>query len=96
MSGLEIMAVVGCVAAIVSAYHDGSELIQEIKERKRARKALKAQQADETATQDLEISMVRGEGIIQSQYDRDFKRLGQPFAAGDRKLPHELRPPHTS
>ena len=27
MSGLEILAVVGCVAAVCSAYHDGSELM---------------------------------------------------------------------
>lgn len=93
MSDLEIMTVAGCVAAIVSAYHDGSKLIQEIIGRRRA---LEAQQTDERATHDLETSLVRGEGIVQSQYDRDFKRLGQPFATGDRKSSHGLHYPHAS
>ena len=83
MSGLEILAVVGCVAAVCSAYHDGSELIHEIKERRRAKKALQNSIQDRS-TQELEASLGRGEVTIRSQYDHDFRRLGSAFAHGDR------------
>ncbi|KAL9104625.1 MAG: hypothetical protein Q9163_000429 [Psora crenata] len=80
---IEVLAVVGCVAAVCSAYHDGAELVQHIKEKRKARKALKqAPQVDET-TQELEQSLSRGEGTVRTQYDRDFKRFGESFANGD-------------
>ncbi|KAL9130233.1 MAG: hypothetical protein Q9217_001526 [Psora testacea] len=79
----KVLAVVGCVAAVCSAYHDGAELVQHIKAKRKARKALKqASQVDET-TQELEVSLNRGEGVVRSQYDRDFRRFGDPFASGD-------------
>ena len=84
MSGLEILAVVGCVAAVASAYHDGSELIHEIKERRRAKKALQTSPTQDRSTQELEASLSRGEVTIRSQYDHNYRRLGGAFAQGDR------------
>ena len=69
-----------------SAYHDGAELVQHIKAKRKAKKALQqAPQIDET-TQELSLSLSRGEGIVRSQYDRDFKRFGDAFASGDREF----------
>lgn len=87
MSGLEILAVVGCVAAVCSAYHDGAELVQQIKAKRKARKALLQEAASQnSSTQELEQSLSRGEGIVRDQYDRDFRRFGDSFANGDRKF----------
>ena len=85
MSGLEILAVVSCVAAVCSAYHDGTELIHQIKERRKAKKALREAVSPDSTTKDLELSLARGQDVVRSQYDRDFRRLGQAFALGDRK-----------
>ena len=81
MSGLELVAVVACVAAVVSAYQDGTELVKKYKAKRQARKA----QQEET-TQELELSLTRGERTVQDQYNRDFRRFGQSFAEGDGKL----------
>ena len=80
MSGLELVAVVACVAAVVSAYQDGTELVKKYKAKRQARKALQSQ---EETTQDLELSLSRGERTVQDQYDRDYRRFGQSFAEGD-------------
>ena len=85
MSGLEILAVVGCVAAVCSAYHDGTELIHQIKERRKAKRALREAVSPENATKDLELSLAQGQDAVRSRYDRDFRRLGEAFAIGDRK-----------
>lgn len=77
---------VACVAAVCSAYHDGAELVQQIKAKRRAKRALLQEASTQnTSTEDLEISLARGEGTVRSQYDRDFKRFGASFANGDRK-----------
>ena len=80
MSGLELVAVVACVAAVVSAYQDGTELVKKYKERRQARKALQHQ---EETTEELELSLCRGERTVQDQYNRDYRRFGQSFADGD-------------
>ena len=85
MSGLEILAVVSCVAAVCSAYHDGTELIHQIKERRKAKKALREAVGPDSTTKDLELSLARGQDVVRSQYERDFRRLGEAFAVGDRK-----------
>ena len=87
MTGMEIVAVVACVAAVCSAYRDGTELVKQIKEKRRARKELEAsfRIRETAATQDLELSLTRGQGTVQNQYDRDFRRYGDTFAQGDRE-----------
>ena len=86
MATLELFAVVTCVTAVCSAYHDGAELVQQIKAKRKARRALLQNASSQhVATSELEMSLHRGEGVIRSQYDRDFRRFGKSFAQGDRK-----------
>ncbi len=83
MSGTEVLGVVACVAALCSAYHNGGEILQQIRAERNARQAARLDAFTEDSTHDLAISLARGEDVIQSQYDRDYKRFGQAFADGD-------------
>ncbi|KAL8694640.1 MAG: hypothetical protein Q9218_000735 [Villophora microphyllina] len=83
MSGLELVAVVACIGAIISAYHDGAELVSQIKAKRKARKALQNGSLQELTTKELELSLHRGEGVVQSQFDRDARRFGDQFTTGD-------------
>lgn len=86
MSGLELLAVVACVAAVCSAYHDGAELVHQIKAKRKARRALHQEVSSQNfSTSELEKSLTRGEEVVRSQYDRDFRRFGASFEFGDRK-----------
>ena len=58
--------------------------MQHIKAKRKARKALKQESKIDESTRELSLSLNRGEGIIRSQYDRDFRRFGDSFASGDR------------
>ena len=107
MAGMELLAVDACVTALCAAYYDGGQLVQQIKAKRKAKKAaLSAQEVDVDAngdahararggtkdhasTTDLEISLSRGEAVVRSQFDRDFKRFGETFATGDRAWLHE-------
>jgi len=80
---MEVLGVVACVSALCSAYHNGGEILQQIRAERKARQAVRLDAFTEDSTHDLEISLARGEDVIQSQYDRDFKRFGQAFADGD-------------
>lgn len=83
MSGLELVAVVACIGAIISAYHDGAELVSQIKAKRRARRALQNGSLQELTTKELEESLHRGGGVVQSQFDRDARRFGEQFTTGD-------------
>jgi len=85
MSGLELIAVVACVAAVVSAYKDGHELVKKVRERRRARSALQYPTSPDTSTEDLEVSLANGQDLVRHDYDRRYRRLGDPFAHGDRR-----------
>lgn len=96
MSGLELLAVVGCVAAVVSAYRDGSTLVQELREKRRRKKALKdAQNQQDLSTQELEQSLKRGRIVVQDRYDHEYQSLGPQeglhFANGDRECMDALK-----
>ena len=101
MSGLELLAVVGCVAAVVSAYRDGSVLVQELRDKRRRKKALKnapSQQdlsSQDLSTQGLEQSLTRGRMVVQDRYNHEFQSLGpqegQMFASGDRECMDALK-----
>lgn len=84
---MELLAVVACVAAVCSAYHDGGELVQQIKAKRKAKKALLPNDTpsdpNNASTTELEMSLSRGESVVRSQFDRDFKRFGETFATGD-------------
>ncbi|KAL9615292.1 MAG: hypothetical protein Q9167_000263 [Letrouitia subvulpina] len=83
MSGLELVAVFACVGAIISAYHDGAELVAQIKARRKARKALQNGSLREVSTDELALSLHRGEEVVQGQYEFDARRLGDAFSTGD-------------
>ncbi|KAL1983284.1 hypothetical protein VTN96DRAFT_306 [Rasamsonia emersonii] len=87
MTGVEVLAVVSCVAAIISAYHDGSELVSRIKARRLERK----QALEHRPTQDLETSLSLGPVIVKGQYDNDYRRFGERYAQGDQIAREQLK-----
>ena len=74
MSGLEVVAL---VAAIVSAFTGGSQLFSKWKERRHERRL-------EAQNEVVGTSLQRGTREVQTEYDRDFARLGAAFAQGHR------------
>ncbi|KAF2115672.1 hypothetical protein BDV96DRAFT_54241 [Lophiotrema nucula] len=78
MSGLEPLAVVGAVAAVVSAFHGGAELVAHLKKKHRRRKS--QQQFEE---QQLQDSLETGENTVGQRYSTDMKELGEIVRVGD-------------
>lgn len=78
MSGMEVVAVLGCVAAVVSAYNDGGKIVKQIKAKRVAKKAI-------APTQSLESSLERGPLAVEQAKDNGIERYGPKFAAGDRE-----------
>ena len=78
MSGLEAFAVVGAVAAVISAYRDGGRIVAEIKEKRARKKA-------PPPTIFLEQSLSRGPPALEEARNNGIERFGPPFAIGDSK-----------
>ncbi|KAJ5910604.1 hypothetical protein N7504_005247 [Penicillium tannophilum] len=78
MSGAEVIAVVACVAAIVSAYRDGSELYRSIK-----KKWDRRHPREEASSNDLEHSLDRGQNEILAHWNDHVSRLGRRYEEGD-------------
>lgn len=76
-------SVSACVASLSSSYHDGAELIQHIKAKRKSRNTFQDASIDVSA-HDLESSLNRGESAVRNQYERTYKRCGDAFAQGDR------------
>ncbi len=72
-----------CIASLSSAYHDGAELIQKIKGKRKSRNTFQDASIDASA-QELESSLNRGESAVRIQYERTYKCCGDAFAKGDR------------
>ena len=81
------MAVVDCIRLICSAFHDAAELLKQVKTSRGLREDRRHDGGllEEMQIQDLELSLKRGVSVVQSQYDRDYKRFGAAFANGDRE-----------
>lgn len=77
MSGFEVVAVIGCVAAVVSAYKDGGKIVKQIKAKRQAKKA-------PAPTEPLEASLERGPVAVGEARDSGIERYGPKFATGDR------------
>ena len=75
---MEVVAVLGCVAAVVSAYKDGGKIVKQIKAKRAAKKAL-------APTQSLESSLERGSLAVEQAKDEGIARFGPRFATGDRE-----------
>ncbi|MDI1491912.1 MAG: hypothetical protein OHK93_003123 [Ramalina farinacea] len=84
MSGMEVIAVVGCVAAVISAYQHADEFVQKIRE-KRARKKLGA-----LPPESLHRSLAMGPPAINRMNDDGTRRFGKAFAVGDGMARAEL------
>lgn len=82
------MAVVGCIQLVCRAFHDAAELLRQVRTSRGLREDRRHDEGllEEMQMQDLELSLERGASIVQSQYDRDYKRFGSAFAKGDREL----------
>ena len=78
MSGLEVLAVVSAVAALVSAFHDGSRIVKELRERRKDRQAA-------PPTKYLQESLDRGPPAIEEAKRVGLDRFGHRFGVGDRE-----------
>lgn len=76
-------SVSACVASLSSSYHDGTELIEQIKAKRKSRNTFQDASID-ASVQELESSLNRGESTVRNQYERTYKRCGDAFAQGDR------------
>lgn len=78
MSGLEV---IGAVAAVVSAFHGGAELVGRIKEKRRRRSKKQTQQDFEE--QQLQDSLTTGESKVANRFASDVQELGEIVRVGD-------------
>ncbi|KAF2006901.1 hypothetical protein P154DRAFT_569597 [Amniculicola lignicola CBS 123094] len=79
MSGLEV---IGAVAAVVSAFHGGAELVAHIKKKHR-RRSSKGQTQKDFEEKQLQDSLETGETEVGKRYTSDIKELGQLMRVGD-------------
>ncbi len=77
MSGIEVaVGIIACIAAVVSAYKDGSKIVQKIKDKRRAAHAT-------PPTRYLEESLKRGAAAVEDAERAGTERFGQAFSHGD-------------
>nr|OQO27210.1 hypothetical protein B0A51_05094 [Rachicladosporium sp. CCFEE 5018] len=94
MSGLEVVAVVGCVAAVVSAFHGAAELTVIIRERRERRRRRRDRERDmEQAVQErmLHTSLVDGAMQIDQTGLARRQQFGYAFERGDSTATSELK-----
>lgn len=72
------------MAAVVSAFHAGSELLKHVRKKRSARKARNSAQ-QEWEEERLQASLVAGEQQIGLHYDQDQRELGDLVRIGDGK-----------
>lgn len=73
---MEVVAIISCAAAVVSAYRDGIVIVQRIKQKRRARKAL-------PPTILLEESLEKGPQAVEEAKHNGINKFGSEFAIGD-------------
>lgn len=72
MSGFEVVAVIGVVASVISAYEAASKVVANFKDKRRATKA-----------EQLELSLARSPLAVEDARDSGVEKFGQAFANGD-------------
>ncbi|CAM1507515.1 Fc.00g071560.m01.CDS01 [Cosmosporella sp. VM-42] len=77
MSGFEIIAVVGGVAAIISGFHASVELVRTLRKKRKLRKLFRGE--DEK----VENQLSRCAPPVQEEYDKGYSKLGPVYAKGD-------------
>ncbi|KAI4182655.1 MAG: hypothetical protein L6R41_005839 [Letrouitia leprolyta] len=73
---MEAVAIIGCIAAVVSAYRDGGAIVDKIKRKRLARQA-------PPPTRLLEESLTRGPKAVEEAKENGIERFGPRYAAGD-------------
>lgn len=77
MSGIgEIVGIIACVAAVISAYKDGAKVVQKIKDKRRVARAV-------PPTAYLEESLNRGASAVEDAKRAGTERFGEAFKYGD-------------
>lgn len=74
---MEAIAIIGCIAAVVSAYRDGGAIVDKIKQKRQARQA-------PPPTRLLEDSLARGPKAVEEAKENGIERFGTRYAAGDK------------
>lgn len=70
------------VAAVVSAFHGGADLVANIKKKNR-RRSSNAENDDEAERKKLQVSLETGESQIGFRYAADMNRFGDLVRVGD-------------
>lgn len=71
------IAIISCIAAVVSAYRDGGAIVDRIKQKRLARQA-------PPPTRLLEESLARGPRAVEEAKENGIERFGPKYAAGDK------------
>ncbi|TKA79249.1 hypothetical protein B0A49_00909 [Cryomyces minteri] len=77
--------VVDCIAAVVSAFHGGAELMRALKKRNKKRKTEQAYKEKM-----LQEALMAGETQVKRRYAEEFNQLGVAFSKGDDGARHQL------
>ncbi|KAL8840411.1 MAG: hypothetical protein Q9176_003909 [Flavoplaca citrina] len=70
---MEAIAVIGCIAAVVSAYRDGGVIVDKIKQKRLARQAPPPPRL-------LEVSLARGPRAVEEAKESGIERFGNKYA----------------
>jgi hypothetical protein len=81
MTGVEV---VGCIAAVVSAFHGAAELIEILKVRKEKKKKRRERDIEQIVQEKLlHTSLLQGERECESRRQEGSQRFGRAFDRGD-------------
>jgi hypothetical protein len=72
----EVLGFIGCVAAVVSAYRNGSQILESIKEKRRRSRA-------DPPSRYLEQSLNQGATAVEQTHRAGVERFGTAFTEGD-------------
>ena len=82
MSGMEVVAIIGTVAAVVSAFEHGNALVKKIKEKRATKKK------GVLPPPSLEQSLIRGPRAVNDAYSSGVEMYGSAFRVeNDRTVP---------
>jgi hypothetical protein len=89
------LQVFAAVAAVVSAFHGGADLVASIKKKNR-RRSNDADSDDEAERQKLQVSLETGESQIGFRYAADMNKFGDLVRVGDGQysMSGVRNPPH--
>ncbi len=86
MSGVEVIAIVSCVAGLIEALDAGVRVVKEIKKRRKAHRADGALPPSD----ELQRTIKDGRNNIQKLVEKGNKRFGPEFEAGDGTSPSKM------